>query len=200
MATTRVTFRNEYDIKISRKFYRYFNLRRSYLMYFIMAMGALCLVLLLFNTVNIKENQFQFIMFLSIAMIGLVFMPFYTFINIMTSASKDKKKRGNQIELYEISKEKITRGVEGLNKKFVVNWMTISSVVETSEAFYFFTTEEEAFIIAKSGLQEGTFESLRHMIYTYMPKNKKGVVEFIIKDKEVKKELKEKKKLEKKAK
>lgn len=200
MATTRVTFRNEYDIKISRKFYRYFNLRRSYLMYFIMAMGALCLVLLLFNTVNIKENQFQFIMFLSIAMIGLVFMPFYTFINIMTSASKDKKKRGNQIELYEISKEKITRGVEGFNKKFVVNWMTISSVVETSEAFYFFTTEEEAFIIAKSGLQEGTFESLRHMIYTYMPKNKKGVVEFIIKDKEVKKELKEKKKLEKKAK
>ena len=81
-----------------------------------------------------------------------------------------------------------------------MNWMTISSVVETNEAFYFFTTEEEAFIIAKSGLMEGTFESLRHMIYTYMPKNKKGVSEFIIKDKEVKKELKEKKKLEKKAK
>ena len=118
----------------------------------------------------------------------------------MTSASKDKKKRGNQIELYEISKEKITRGVEGMSKKYVVNWMTISSVVKTNEAFYFFTTEEEAFIIAKSGLMEGTFESLRHMIYTYMPMNKKGVSEFIIKDKEVKKELKKKKKLEKKAK
>ena len=125
-------------------------------------------------------------------------MPSYTFMNIMVSAKKDKKKRGDQVELYEITKEKIQRGVEGLNKKYAINWMTVGKVVETDEAFYFFTVEEEAFIIAKKGLVEGNLESLRHMIYTYMAKNKKGNVDFIIKDKIVKKELKEKKKTQKK--
>ena len=198
MATSKVSFRNEFDIKLSRKFYRYFMLRKSYILYFVMAMGALCLVFLVLKAVDYEENKFQFIMYLTITLIGLVFMPFYLFFNIMSSASKDKKKRGGVVEIYEITKEKIQRSIEGVNQKYAINWMTLSSVVETSDAFYFFTSSEEAFIIAKKGLKEGTLEMLRHMIFTYMPKNKKGKAEFIIKDKELKKELKAKKKQEKK--
>ena len=154
MATSKVSFRNEFDIKLSRKFYRYFMLRKSYILYFVMAMGALCLVFLVLKAVDYEENKFQFIMYLTITLIGLVFMPFYLFFNIMSSASKDKKKRGGVVEIYEITKEKIQRSIEGVNQKYAINWMTLSSVVETSDAFYFFTSSEEAFIIAKKGLKE----------------------------------------------
>ena len=193
MAANKVIFKNSFDIKVSRAFYRYYTLKHSTFMYFLIAMGLVSILYMGLNKFQF-DNSFSTILIWSIASIGIIFMPAYTFASIMSSARRDKKKRGNQTEIYELTKEKIERRVEGVSGKYAVNWASIESVVEAKNAYFFFTLEQEAFTIGKAGLIEGSLEQVRHLIKTYVPAGKNGKVPFIIKDKELKKELKLRKK------
>lgn len=191
MAVNRIIFKNKFNMKVSRSFYRYYTLKHSMFMYFLMIMGLVSVLFIALGAVD-TSNQFQTILIYSVAGIGIIFMPTYTFASIMSSASRDRKKRGAQVEVYQISKEKIERHIDGAPGRYVVSWASLESIVETDIAFFFFTLEQEAFTIPKEGLIDGSLDDLRHLIRTYLPPQKNGKVKYVIKDKEQKK-LQEKK-------
>lgn len=196
MAVNRVIFKNNFDIKVSRGFYRYYTLRHSTFMYFLVLMGLVSVLYITLGQVDMS-NTFQAIVIYSVAAVGIVFMPTYTLASILSSANRDRKKRGGQVEIYEVTKDKIERKVEGVPGRNVCSWGSLESVVEANNAYYFFTNEQEAFTIGKAGLMEGSLDLMRHLIKNHLPADKKGKVRFIIKDREYKKELRENKKQQK---
>ena len=66
----------------------------------------------------------------------------------------------------------------------IINWVNIGKIVEVNEAFYIFIGNDDAFTVAKSGLQEGAIESTRNLMKTYLKPDNKGRVPLKIKDKE----------------
>lgn len=190
MAALKVTFKNNYDKTVNRNFYRYYMLRNSFMMYFITIFGIIALFMLVTGFFqDDEETSTNFLMWL-IAIIGIVFVPFYTFTNIHTSAKRDYNARKDSIEQVEFSKEKILRHELTTNEKMVINWVNIQKVVEVKDAFYFFITDTDAFTIAKSGLIQGTLEELRILLETYLKKDKKGRAPYKIKDRETLKAIK----------
>lgn len=194
MAVNKVIFRGAYDREMNKNFFRYYMLRNSFFMYLLTAVGIFCLFSLLTGAVDPEEDSFQYILMWSITLIGIFFVPFYTFFNIHTQSNRDYKKRKDLIETFEITKEKIQRSVAGAPNKVTLNWVNIAKVVEVNDAFYFFTVNEESFTISKKALVEGTIEGLRVLINTYLKKDKKGSVPYKVKDKEYSKVLKDQKK------
>lgn len=190
MAALKVIFKNNYDKKVNKNFYRYYMLRNSFIMYFITIFGIVALFMLVTGFFQDDEDtSTNFLMWL-IAIIGIIFVPFYTFTNIHTSANRDYKARKDSIEQVELSKEKILRHELTTNEKMVINWVNIQKVIEVKDAFYFFITDTDAFTIAKSGLIQGTLEELRILLETYLKKDKKGRSPYRIKDRETLKAIK----------
>lgn len=190
MAALKVIYRNKYNKKVNGNFFRYYNLRNSFMMYFISIFGIIALFFLVTGFFSNEDDESTNFLMWVVAIIGVVFVPVYTFTNIRTSINRDYKARKDTIELVELSKEKILRQEIVSNEKMVINWVNVSKVVEVSDAFYFFLSETDAFTIAKEGLEQGTLEETRLLIETYTKKDKKGRTPFKIKDKEVLKELK----------
>lgn len=190
MAALKVIFKNNYDKKVNKNFYRFYMLRNSLMMYFITIFGIVALLMLVTGFFSGDEDtQTNFLMW-TIAIIGVVFVPVYTFVNIQSSSNRDFKARKDTIEEVELSKEKILRHELVSNEKMVINWVNVNKVVEVSDAFYFFLSETDAFTVAKKGIVQGTLDETRLLIETYLKKDKKGRVPYKIKDRETYKAIK----------
>lgn len=197
MAAIKVIYKNNYDKKVNSNFYRYYMLKNSMLMYFITIFGIVALFMLVSGFFSSEEDEtIKFFMWV-IAIVGIVFVPFYTFTNIHTSVKKDYNARKDSVEQVELSKEKILRHELTTNQKMAINWVNITKIIEVKDAFYVFLSETDAFTIAKAGLSVGTLDETRLLIETYLKKDKKGRVPFKIKDKETIKQLKALKKARK---
>lgn len=197
MAMQKNVYRNEFDKKVSLNFFRYYMLRNSFFMYFFTVFGLLALFMLINGAFKNEEKTSTYFLMWTVAIMGIVFVPMYTFFNIRMSARRDYKRRNGTIEVVEISKEKITRMETTKGGKMVINWVNITKVVEVNEAFYIFLGTDEAFTVAKKGLEEGSIESTRNLMKTYLKADNKGRVPLKIKDKEYLKAEKEAKKLAK---
>ena len=197
MAMQKNIYRNEFDKKVSLNFFRYYMLRNSFFMYFFTVFGLLALFMLINGAFKNEEKTSTYFLMWTVAIMGIVFVPMYTFFNIRMSARRDYKRRNGTIEVVEISKEKITRMETTKGGKMVINWVNITKVVEVNEAFYIFLGTDEAFTVAKKGLEEGSIESTRNLMKTYLKADNKGRVPLKIKDKEYLKAEKEAKKLAK---
>ena len=194
MAAQKCIYKNEFDKKISLGFYRYYMLRNSFFMYFFTVFGLVALFMLVSGGFKNEENTSTYFLMWTIAILGIVFVPTYTFLNIHMSAHRDYKRRNGQIEVVEFSKEKVSRQEITKGGKMVINWVNISKVVEVNEAFYIFLGNDEAFTVSKSGLTEGTVEQTRNLMKTYLKPDNKGKLPLTIKDKEYLKAQKELKK------
>ena len=197
MAMQKNIYRNEFDKKVSLNFFRYYMLRNSFFMYFFTVFGLLALFMLINGAFKNEEKTSTYFLMWTVAIMGIVFVPMYTFFNIRMSARRDYKRRNGTIEVVEISKEKITRMETTKGGKMVINWVNITRVVEVNEAFYIFLGTDEAFTVAKKGLEEGSIELTRNLMKTYLKPDNKGRVPLKIKDKEYLKAEKEAKKLAK---
>lgn len=201
MAAIKVTYKNAYDKKISSNFFRYYLLKNSFFMYFFTIFGFVALFMLVAGAFDQETDSTYFLMWV-IAIMGIVFVPTYIFINIRSSVRRDFKRRGQTVEQVEFSKEKITREELTNHGKMIINWVNIANVIENDEAFYIFLSSDEAFTVAKAGLVEGTVEQTRNLMKTYLKPDQKGRLPLKIKDKQYKleqKELKKQAKLAKKA-
>ena len=194
MAAQKCIYKSEFDKKISLGFYRYYMLRNSFFMYFFTVFGLVALFMLVSGGFKNEENTSTYFLMWTIAILGIVFVPTYTFLNIHMSAHRDYKRRNGQIEVVEFSKEKVSRQEITKGGKMVINWVNISKVVEVNEAFYIFLGNDEAFTVSKSGLTEGTVEQTRNLMKTYLKPDNKGKLPLKIKDKEYLKAQKELKK------
>lgn len=197
MAAIKVIYKNNYDKKVNSNFYRYYMLKNSMLMYFITIFGIVALFMLVSGFFSSEEDESTNFLMWVIAIVGIVFVPFYTFTNIHTSVKKDYNARKDSVEQVELSKEKILRHELTTNQKMAINWVNITKIIEVKDAFYVFLSETDAFTIAKAGLSVGTLDETRLLIETYLKKDKKGRVPFKIKDKETIKQLKALKKARK---
>ena len=190
MAIQKNVYKNEFDKRISVNFFRYYMLRNSFFMYFFTVFGLLALFMLVSGSFKNDEGTSTYYLMWIVAIMGIVFVPMYTFVNIHMAARRDYKRRGGTIEVVEITKEKITRMETTKGGKMVINWVNISKVVEVNEAFYIFLGQDEAFTVAKKGLQEGSVESTRNLMKTYLKPDNKGRLPLKIKDREYKLEQK----------
>lgn len=188
MAIQRNIYKNEFDKKVSLNFYRYYMLRNSFFMYFFTVFGLVALFMLLNGSFKQDEGTTTYYLMWTVAMMGIIFVPMYTFLNIRMSARRDYKRRNGTIEVVEITKEKVTRSEITKGGKMVINWVNIAKVVEVNDAFYIFLGSDEAFTIAKAGLEEGSIESTRNLMKTYLKPDNKGRIPLKIKDKEYLKE------------
>ena len=188
MAIQRNIYKNEFDKKVSLNFYRYYMLRNSFFMYFFTVFGLVALFMLLNGSFKQDEGTTTYYLMWTVAMMGIIFVPMYTFLNIRMSARRDYKRRNGTIEVVEITKEKVTRSEITKGGKMVINWVNIAKVVEVNDAFYIFLGSDEAFTIAKAGLEEGSIESTRNLMKTYLKPDNKGHIPLKIKDKEYLKE------------
>lgn len=198
MASNKVVIRYKFDKKLSKKFYIFHILRNSFFMYFVCAMGLLSTYLLLTTDLNSADMNITYYLSWSISVIGIIFIPLYLFLSSTVATSKEAKQRKNNDEIFEFTKEKIVRADNLSPKKLVLNWYNISKVYDTNEAFYFYAQNDAAFIVPKNAFEEGTIEMLRLFINSYLKKDTKGKIPYIIKDKEYRKLLKEQKKANKK--
>lgn len=190
MAIQKNVYKNEFDKRVSVNFFRYYMLRNSFFMYFFTVFGLLALFMLVSGSFKNDEGTSTYYLMWIVAIMGIVFVPMYTFVNIHMAARRDYKRRGGTIEVVEITKEKITRMETTKGGKMVINWVNISKVVEVNEAFYIFLGQDEAFTVAKKGLQEGSVESTRNLMKTYLKPDNKGRLPLKIKDREYKMEQK----------
>lgn len=190
MAIQKNVYKNEFDKRVSVNFFRYYMLRNSFFMYFFTVFGLLALFMLVSGSFKNDEGTSTYYLMWIVAIMGIVFVPMYTFVNIHMAARRDYKRRGGTIEVVEITKEKITRMETTKGGKMVINWVNISKVVEVNEAFYIFLGQDEAFTVAKKGLQEGSVESTRNLMKTYLKPDNKGRLPLKIKDREYKLEQK----------
>ena len=194
MAIQKVVFKNEFDKKISLGFFRYYMLRNSFFMYFFTVFGLVALFMLVSGGFKKTESDSTYFLMWTIAILGIVFVPTYTFLNIHMSAKRDYKRRNGTIEVVEFTKEKVTRLETTQGGKMIINWVNISKIVEVNNAFYIFLGNDDAFTIAKAGLKEGTIELTRNLMKTYLKADNKGRIPLQIKDKAYLQEQKELKK------
>ena len=185
MAIQKNVYKNEFNKKVSLNFFRYYMLRNSFFMYFFTVFGLLALFMLINGAFKNEENTSTYYLMWTVAILGIVFVPMYTFMNIHMSARRDAKRRGGTIEEVEFTKEKIVRKEITKGGKMIINWVNIGKIVEVNEAFYIFIGNDDAFTVAKSGLQEGSIESTRNLMKTYLKPDNKGRVPLKIKDKVV---------------
>ena len=197
MAALKVIYKNNYNKKVNTNFYRYYMLRNSMFMYLITIFGIIALFLLVSGFFSSEEDSSTNFLMWVVAIVGVVFVPFYTFANIRTSVKRDYNTHKDSVEQLELSKEKILRHELTTNQKMVINWVNVTKVIEVSDAFYFFLSETDAFTVAKVGLTQGTLEQTRLLLETYLKKDNKGRLPYKIKDKETLKELKALKKARK---
>ena len=194
MAIQKVVYKNAFDKRISTNFFRYYMLRNSFFMYFFTVFGLVALFVLISGGFKNEENTSTYFLMWTVAVLGIVFVPTYTFLNIHMSARRDFKRRNGTVEVVEFSKEKITRLETTKGGKMIINWVNITKVVEVDEAFYIFLGNDEAFTVAKRGLQEGTVEQTRNLMKTYLKADNKGRLPLKIKDKDYLRKQKELKK------
>ena len=183
MAIQKVVYKNEFDKKVSLNFFRYYMLRNSFFMYFFTVFGLVALFVLVSGGFKNEETGSTYYLMWTVAILGIVFVPMYTFLNIHMSASRDNKRRSGTVEVVEFTKEKVTRLETTKGGKMIINWVNISKIVEVNEAFYIFLGNDEAFTVAKRGLQEGTVEQTRNLMKTYLKADNKGRIPLTIKDK-----------------
>ena len=153
---------------------------------FIYVLPFISLLLLLLVTGDNKDNGTVYIAFAASA---FIFIPLYIWITIRQNIKKDSTTRANQVEIINITKEKITRYTEGEEGKQIISWNNIEMIYERVNCFYIYTSPDHGFVVPKADFIESDIETFRFFCNKYLRPNKKGKVPFK-QVRKIKKELK----------
>jgi len=190
MAYNKIITKHDYDFKLTKKFNRHYIMTHSIFMYLIFALGLFSLYQLLTGDGLKEGEEFSYYLSWSIAIIGILFVPVYLILNVHLITKKDAKNKTNFYEINEFTKEKIVKNDNSGEKKIVLNWNLIAKVVEYEDVFYFYTTNDAAFLVPKYAFVEGNALELRSMIFKCLQKDNKGKLPYKIHVKEYKEEQK----------
>ena len=163
-------------------------------MYLIFGLGIFSLYSLLANNSTEELEKTNLYLQWSIAIIGICFVPIYLLLNSYLITKRQAKENKGIIDQYEITKERIVKSDNSSAKKITLNWVNIAKVSENDKAFYFYTTNDAAFIVVKAGEEAESSLILRNLIIQNLKKTPKGKLPFKITDKKYKQEQKELKK------
>lgn len=184
MAANKIITTHNYDFKLTKKFNRHYIMTHSVFMYLIFALGLFSLYSLLTGEKPADDKLFSYYLSWSIAVIGILFVPMYLFLNVHLITKKDAKNKVGFVEHNEFTKDRIVKSDNSGEKKIILSWNSIAKVIEKQDVFYFFTTNDAAFLVPKYSFVEGNVTELRALIFKCLPKNTKGKTPFKIKDKE----------------
>ncbi len=182
--TNKILIKTPYDKNTHVQFYFFHITHKSTFIYVLPFISLLLLLLL--TTGDNKDNGTAYITF---AITALIFIPLYIWITIRQNIKRDSSSRENQIEIINITKDKITRYIEGEEGKQIISWNNIDTIYERENCFYIYTSNEHGFVARKSDFVEGDLETFRYFCNKYLSPNKKGKVPFK-QIRKIKKELK----------
>ena len=190
MAGQKAVFKNPFNFKIQKGFNLYYILTHSIFMYLIFALGIFSLISLLTSEPAEDATKSTNYLAWSIAIMGIIFVPLYLFLNSYMVTRRQAKESKGIIDYYEITKERIIKGDNSGAKKITLNWNNIDRVIEKEDVFYFFTTNDAAFIVSKEGAEGESALILRQLVFANLKKKPKGKVPFKIRVKSYKEEQK----------
>lgn len=178
MSTNKVVCKSLFNKKMQKKFNTRYLLTHSFFMYLVFALGVYSLVILLTSEPDPEQNKALLYISWSIAIIGILFVPFFLLFNVNSITKKQQKEHMGIIETFEITKDKISKSETNGEKKLVLNWNTIAKVIEYKDVFYFYTTNDAAFLIPKQDIVEGNEEILGALVRKCITPKKNGKIPF----------------------
>lgn len=176
----RIIIRMLYDKRITKKYYRFHLLRKSFMFYLILLIGLFVVYLAVKNTFMTTEETRELssiVMIWTLAFFALVIAPSFMLWRINSLVNKEAKKRGDKEEYISITKEKIERRIDGQDK-LVFGWNNIVDIRELEEMFLLYADTESAIVVSKKHMIEGDPDTLRSLIEKYGPKDKKGKLKY----------------------
>ena len=177
----KVVTRSGYDANIHKRFYTFHIFRRSYTIYLLLGLAAFVLYIAIKNTITYKSNpeasQTTLLAIWLIASMTILMTPMIMSFRVFSSVRKEKKERGDSIEVLEFTKDKVLRKIEN-GGKFVVGWYNIDGVYEVKDAFYFYITDDMGLVVKKDSIIEGDVETLRKLITRNLKPGKKGKIPY----------------------
>lgn len=190
----RIIIRMLYNKKITKKYYRFHLLRKSFMFYLILLIGLFVVYLAVKNTFMAKEETQELsniVMIWTLAFFALVIAPSFMIWRINSLVKKEAKKRGDKEEYISITKEKIERRIDGQDR-LVFGWNNIVDIRELEEMFLLYVDTESAIVVSKEHMIEGDPDVLRSLIEKYGPRDKKGKLKYKVHIKGHKKAKKDK--------
>ena len=177
MASNKVIYKTEYNKGYHKDFYLFHMTHKSSFIYIM----PLLMLLLLMLMMNNKENGDNIFTYIAFALSILIFIPLYLFFAVNNNVKRDSKNRTDCIETIEISKEKILRFESKKQEqkgKEIISWQQLLVVHEQKNYFFFYTSNEHGFLIAKELLSNEEIKIIRDFCIKYLKKDQKGNVPF----------------------
>lgn len=203
MAIYKATFKCPFNYKLNRRFQVEYALKHSIFLYLVFFIGIFSLYALLTSTKEVEDTS-QYVSAWLIAIVGTVYPFVFLPLDAFFSTRRLAKSVGFGTEIFEITRDKIVKYDDKTNKKYILNWVTITKVRETDKAFYFYTNNDATFLIDKQGAEGDSNMALRKIITDSLERKTNGKLPYKIKEKtyveakkKEKKELKAKKKANK---
>lgn len=170
----KVTTKSKYDKKFNKQYYRFHMFRKSTSIYFVFALGLAVVFIAAQNTFSSKADTSQTLMMWLLAAFTLMLTPMMMWRRITGIIRKEINLRGEADEVVEITKDKITRKVDGVSDKLVFGWNQIHIIHETKDLFLFYVNNDAAIVVIKKDIITGDIDTLRKMIEKCMGRTKKG--------------------------
>lgn len=172
----KVVTKSYYDPVLHRRFYTFHLFHRSRTIYFLLALAAFILYIAINNTIKGAEGV-TLIAIWTITAATIMMTPILMSFRVASSVRKERKERGNSLEILEFTKDKILRRIDN-ESKFVVGWYNVDGIFEVKDAFYIYVSDEMGLVVKKENIVEGDVEVLRKLITRGLKPGKKGKIPY----------------------
>ena len=120
----------------------------------------------LFNLIRAGDTMFLILLCVSVFILLIQIYLYMVLPRIKYRGLKNMAETENQYIFYESSLKTISRSVY-LSGEAVIQYSALSGVYETAEYLFLFQSDNQAFIVDKSSISDGSIEELRQRLCTY---------------------------------
>lgn len=174
----RVIAKSVYDKELSKKYYLFHMFRKSSSIYFVMFLGLVVVAFAIQNSLVKPINYTNIIITWTLAAFTILLTPMLMMGRVKNIIRQEVESRKESVEIIEVTKEKLTRRVDGVSEKIVFGWNHIEQVAETKDSFYLYINKDSAMVLIKRDIVEGNIDILRKLINNNLKKNRKGKIRY----------------------
>lgn len=169
-----VISRTKYSRRLSFKFYLFYMFSSTYSPYMIFIATAVVLGISLTNTFKANEKGMNIIFPWVLTAFCLMMIPLIIIMRINDVIKQETPEIRKSVDTIEVSKHKIERNNSAIEGRLTLSWQQLKLICETKKYFYFYTQENNGFIVVKDDIIEGDAVTLRKIIKENAPLNKRG--------------------------
>ncbi len=174
---SKVVVASKYDKTQHKKFYTFHMFKRSFSIYFVMAIAAFAIYIAIKQTIANKDNQTSLAVVWALALATVFITPALMFIKVHSACKKEAQERKDSEEILEFTKDKVTRRIKG-ESNIAIGWYNIEAIYEVKDAFYIYLQDDMGLVAKKDCIVEGNIETLRKLAQNNLKPSKKGKIPF----------------------